>query len=73
VLIFKVIEPIAALAISPLLQVVEECVVGGVPVPLLLHGDHLLVLDVEDAVAVLLGLLDLLKDSLASSTSRTRR
>ena len=63
-LIFKVIEAITALPISPLLKVAEEGVVGGVPVPLLLHRDHLLVLDVEDAVAVLLGLLDLLKDGL---------
>ena len=62
-LVFEVIEPIAALSIPRLLQVVEEGVIGGVPIPLLLHRDHLLVLDVENAVAVLLRLLDLFEDS----------
>ena len=61
-LVLEIVESISALSVSTLLQIVQEGVVGGVPVALLLHGDHLLVLDVEDAVAVLLRLLDLLKD-----------
>ena len=61
-LVLEIVESISALSVPTLLQIVQEGVVGGVPVALLLHRYHLLVLDVEDAVAVLLRLLDLLKD-----------
>ena len=64
-LVLEIVESISALSVPTLLQIVQEGVVGGVSVALLLHGDHLLVLDVENAVAVLLRLLDLFEDSLA--------
>merc|ERR1719278_443906 len=65
VLVLEVVEPVPALALAAPLQARQEVVVAGVPVALVLHRDHPLVLDVEDGVAVALRLLDLLEDGLA--------
>lgn len=51
-LVLEVVQSITALAFSPRLEVSQEVVIGRVAAPHLLHGDELLVLDEEDAVAV---------------------
>ena len=51
-LVLEVVESVAALALAARLEVGQEVVVGRVAAPHLLHGDELLVLDEEDAVAV---------------------
>ena len=51
-LVLEVVESVAALALAARLEVGQEVVVGRVAAPHLLHGDKLLVLDVEDAVTV---------------------
>ena len=52
VLVLEVVEAVAALPLAPGLEVGQEVVIGGIASPHLLHGDELLVLDEEDAVAV---------------------
>ena len=52
VLVLKVVESVAALALAARLEVGQEVIVGRVAAAHLLHGDELLVLDEEDAVAV---------------------
>ena len=51
-LVLKVVESVAALALAARLEVGQEVIVGSVAAAHLLHGDELLVLDEEDAVAV---------------------
>lgn len=51
-LVLEVVQSITALALSSRLEVSQEVVVGRVAAAHLLHGDELLVLDEEDAVAV---------------------
>jgi len=65
VLVLKIIETVSALNITALLQVVQEILVLGITSTNRLHRDGLLLLDVENNISVLLGLLDLLEMSLA--------
>ena len=51
-LVLEVIESVAALSLSPRLQVGQEVVIGRVAATHLLNGDELLVLDEENAVTV---------------------
>ena len=51
-LVLEVVESVAALALAARLEVGQEVIVGRVAAAHLLHGNELLVLDEEDAVAV---------------------
>ena len=60
-LVLEVIEAVAALPLPALHDVIEEGVVGGVAVADALHFDHFFVLDVEDNIAMLFALFNLVK------------